>query len=179
MIGQRLCLKMALPYPASARLLSSLKWRLRSSCHCSNTWLIYHPWPERGATERGPIASFPLFIVQLKPLKYICKWSEFAWFKAALLTHLVSESYCICRNSTSMWGQNDWWVFFFLFLSPFYWKMWWESLRLFILYHTHFPQIIPFTVGWLRTLHWRFPYLTLGAAGEWLDVFLAGQQCGE
>lgn len=45
---------------------------------------------------------------------------------------------------------------------------------------THFPQIIPFMVDWLRTLLCRFPYLTWGGcAEEWMDVFLAGQQCGE
>lgn len=40
---------------------SSVRWRLRSSCYCSNAWLIYHSWPERGATERCLIASCALF----------------------------------------------------------------------------------------------------------------------
>lgn len=59
-IDTRSWLKMAPPYPSSAPLLSSVRWRLRSSCYCSNAWLIYHPWPERGATERGLIASCAL-----------------------------------------------------------------------------------------------------------------------
>lgn len=53
-------LKMALPYPHSASLLSSVRWRLTSSCYCSNTRLIYRPWPERGATESGLIHSCAL-----------------------------------------------------------------------------------------------------------------------
>lgn len=52
----RFWLKMALAHPSSAPLLSSVRWRLVSSCYCSSyTWLIHHPWPERGATERGLI----------------------------------------------------------------------------------------------------------------------------
>ena len=52
-------LKMAPPYPSSAPLLS-VRWRLRSSCYCSNARRIYHPWPERGATERALIPSCAL-----------------------------------------------------------------------------------------------------------------------
>lgn len=39
-----------------------------------------------------------------------------------------------------------------------------ETVRVFC--QAHFPQIIPFMVDWLRTVHCRFPYLTWGAAGE-------------
>lgn len=179
-IGTRSWLKMALPYPSSAPLLSSVRWRLRSSCYCSNAWLIYHPWPERGATERGLIASSALCSqwksissVQLERKSHIhvldFKVSSFCFGWFDLVKLIYCQSHTVFTGPTLQHVKartTDGFQFSFLFLSVFTIQLenvtgTIETVHFFFSFcQTHFPQIIPFMVGWLRTLHCRFPYLT-------------------
>lgn len=105
-------LKMALPYPSSAPFLSSVRWRLWSSCYCSNAWLIYHPWPERGATERTLIpfcalcsrpTEFQVYFLRPNCMTLLDLTQLFCFGWSDLIKLIYCQSHIIYRNYTSMW----------------------------------------------------------------------------
>ena len=176
-------LKMALPYPSLAPVLSSIRWRLLEAAVTVVTlgWSI--TTDQLGALPREvwwPLVSSALSRKHFKctlqvKTTYICLIQTssfcFGWFDLVKFIYLVILYLQEVHQHVK--GQNDWWVSILLFSSchrsPFNWKMWRERLRLLIFCQTHFPQIIPFMVGWLRTLLWRFPYLTWGLWGsDWM-----------
>lgn len=173
-----LCLKMALRHPSAAPL--------QDGGLPAAVTVIMPGWSltpdQRGAllseAESAPVP--PSFSLRPSKCTVGVKDGRHFWFKAALFL-VLNTFYCQTHAGFSgitprCKGQNKWRFEKYKKKKAsschriFKWKMWQARLRLLRFCQTHFPQIIPFMVDWLRTLRWRFPYLTRGGLrrSDWM-----------